>query len=260
MELRRIDGMAFVAGAWPLAADRPTVVFIHGSGGTHVLWSQQVQALADDMNTVALDLPGHGDSRGPAFDRVEDYAAAVARFISRIDARRAVPCGLSLGGAITLQLLLDYPENLAGGILAGTGARLRVLPAILETIATDYPSFVAMQGQIAASPATDPRRLQPIQEATANCPPATAAGDFQACDRFDVMHRLGEIARPVLVLCGADDQLTPPKYSDYLQQQIRGARGVRIPQAGHMAPLEQPDAVTAAIRAFVRESLPGFSA
>jgi pimeloyl-ACP methyl ester carboxylesterase len=256
MEMRSIDGIAFKAGAWPLVPERPTVVFVHGSGGSHVLWGPQVQMLAGDMNTVALDLPGHGASAGPACDRVADYAAIVARFIARLGARRNVACGLSLGGAIVLQMLLDYPDKLAGAVLAGTGARLRVLPAIFEAIAADYPGFVALQGQIGASPATDPRKLAPIQGATADCPPAVTAGDFRACDRFDVMARLGEIDRPVLVICGADDKLTPPKYSDYLVQQIRGARGVRIPRAGHLAPLEQPADVVNAIRAFVAEAIP----
>jgi len=256
MEMRSIDGIAFTAGAWPLIPDRATVVFIHGSGGSHVLWDAQVRMLAGEVNTVALDLPGHGASAGPACDRVTDYAAAVARFIARLDTRRAVACGLSLGGAIVLQLLLDYPDKLAGAILAGTGARLRVLPAILEAITTDYPAFVALQGQIGASPATDPCKLAPIQQAAAQCPPEVTAGDFRACDHFDVMPRLGEIDRPVLVFCGTDDRLTPPKYSDYLVQQIRGARGVRIPRAGHLAPLEQPAAVADAIRTFLLDAVP----
>ena len=67
-----VNGIAFSAGRWPLDRDLPTIVFIHGSGGSSVLWHAQVEKLADRMNTIALDLPGHGRSGGGGKDRIED--------------------------------------------------------------------------------------------------------------------------------------------------------------------------------------------
>jgi pimeloyl-ACP methyl ester carboxylesterase len=166
---------------------------------------------------------------------------------------RPVPCGLSIGGAIVLQLLLERPALLAGGVLIGTGARLRVLPDIIDAIETDYAHFIDMLGQFGASEKTDPARLTPIMHATASCAPAVTAGDFRACDQFDVMDRLDRIDTPVLVLCGADDRLTPPKYSAYLENHIRGSRGVIIPDAGHLVPIEQPVAVNRELTAFIAQ-------
>jgi len=77
----KVGGIGFVAGRWPLDRDLLTIVFIHGSGGSSVLWHAQVEALADGMNTIALDLPGHGRSDGEGFSCVEDYAAAAEGFI-----------------------------------------------------------------------------------------------------------------------------------------------------------------------------------
>ena len=75
---KKIGGIAFCANPWPPVAHRPTLVFIHGSGGSRVLWHPQVEGLARRVNTVALDLPGHGASDGNGRDRVEDYARDVA--------------------------------------------------------------------------------------------------------------------------------------------------------------------------------------
>lgn len=247
----KVDGIAFQANRWPPAADRPTVLFLHGSGGSGVLWQHQVDAL-NEANTVAVDLPGHGKSDGGGRDRVEDYARDMIAFVEAAALPRPIPCGLSIGGAIALQLLLDAPELFQAGVLCCTGARLRVLPAILETIANDYERFVADLGRFGAAAATDPARLEAIVEATRNCPPAVTLSDFRACDRFDVMDRLGEIFRPVLLVSGDEDRLTPPKYADYLETRIFETERTHIEGAGHLLPLEQPEALNTAIERFLQ--------
>jgi pimeloyl-ACP methyl ester carboxylesterase len=78
-------------------------------------------------------------------------------------------------------------------------------------------------------------------------------GDFLACDQFDVLHRLGEITMPTLVICGEEDQLTPLKYSRFTMDALLDARLVTIPGAGHMVMLEKPSAVTEAVKTFMDE-------
>lgn len=251
MIFKNMHGIGFAAGRWPLDPERPTLIFIHGSGGDHTLWQGQIDALIGVANTLALDLPGHGTSRGPGCDRVPEYAAAVAGWLGRLAIPRPLPCGLSIGGAIVLQLLIDRSVPLAGGVLVGTGARLRVLPDIIEMIATNYEGFIDMLGRFGACEKTDPACLASILQATAACPPAVTAADFKACDRFDVMDRLDRIDQPVLVISAEDDRLTPPKYSDYLEKHIRGCQRVHIQDAGHLVPLEKPAALNQALAAFI---------
>jgi pimeloyl-ACP methyl ester carboxylesterase len=247
----KTNGMAFMAGPPPCRPGAPTILFLHGSGLAGTFWQPQIEGLAADMNTVAIDLPGHGRSDLPALASVPAYAAAVMAFIRACAFIHPIPCGLSLGGAIALQMLLDYPGELAGGILIGTGARLRVRPEIFDLIAGDYPGFVAATDAMAASPETPAKTLAPVRAIMAACPPAVTATDFRACDRFDVMDRLAEIRLPVLAMGGADDLLTPVKYIDYLSRHIPGAQQVVIPGGGHLVPREQPAAVNRAIRCFV---------
>ncbi|MFZ7125267.1 MAG: alpha/beta fold hydrolase [Desulfobacterales bacterium] len=258
MELKKIDGIAFAAGRWPLSPDLPTLVFIHGSGGTGGMWRDQVRALSFLVNTLAIDLPGHGRSDGDGMDFVKGYAEVVSGFVGKLELPKPVACGLSLGGAIVQQLLLDYADPLQAGILVSTGARLKVMPELLETVESDYGQFVSLYEKIGFSGKTDRERLKSVLAETSACRPAVTAGDFRACDRFDVMDRLREIDLPVLVISASDDRLTPPHYSDYLQKHIRRSARTRVKDAGHMVPVEKPAAVTSAIVDFLDSVAAGF--
>ena len=251
MQETTVNGLFLRVSEWPLHNDRPTLVLLHGSGGTGVFWNNQIDAFTDVANVVAPDLPGHGESLGPNLGSIPEYAQAVADLIEAIGAPRPIPCGLSLGGGITLQLLLDHAPLLEAGILASTGARLRVLPYIFDAIETDFDAFVKAMPLMAVSPKTDHALLEPVQAATLANGPAISNADFRVCDVFDVMKRLHEIDLPVLVVTGTDDKLTPPKYGAFLAENISGAQRVSVEAAGHLAPAERPDVVNAAIREFV---------
>jgi len=245
------DGVFFDAGRWPLDAGRSTLVFIHGAGGSRRLWHEQVDALAGRVNTVALDLPGHGRSRGPGSSRVEEYARAVLGLLEAIAVPKPIPCGLSMGGAVAQTLLLDQAQRFPAGILVSTGARLKVLPLILETVRTNYPEYVNSFRTFAASDKTPPERLQTLIEDAARCDPRVVHGDFLACDAFDVMDRLAGIQAPVLVVTAEEDRLTPPKYGAFLAERIRGAVRTQLAGAGHVVPLERPEEFNRAVLDFL---------
>jgi pimeloyl-ACP methyl ester carboxylesterase len=251
MITRNAGDIRFSCGRWPLDADKPTVVFVHGAGGSNTLWHRQVDALAECANTVAPDLPGHGDSGGKGCRRVVDYASAVSAFLETIQAPRPIPCGLSMGGAIALQMLLDHPRRYPAGILISTGARLKVLPVIFEAIENDYQGFVDMLNRFAFSPATGQALRRGFLEDAAACAPETALGDFQACDGFDVTRQLSAIDVPVLVVTAEDDQLTPAKYGAFLEEKLARAVRRHIPAAGHIIPLEQPEALNREMTSFL---------
>ena len=254
MVRREAQGIAYVASGWPLDRAKPTLIFIHGAGGSHVLWQGQVEGLAGRVNAIAIDLPGHGDSAGDGMGTIDGYARAVADFTRGVEAPKPVPCGLSMGGAITQQLLLDHPDACCAGILIGTGARLRVQPLILKTIEENFSGYIDSFLAFAASEKTDPERLRPISEATAQGRPQVALGDFMACDAFDVMERLPSILVPVLVITSEEDRLTPPKYGIFLEEKIKTASRVHIQDAGHLVPAEKPDEVNQAILDFLARS------
>jgi len=251
VQRQKIGDMAFIAGRWPLDPALETIVFIHGAGGTNLLWHNQVEALAGHMNTIAPDLPGHGGSGGKAMERIEDYAKSMSDFIQSTGAERPYICGLSMGGAIVLKLLIDEPESYSRGVAANTGAKLKTQPLIFELIEKDYKEFVNGMYTFGISKKTDPTKLKPFIDSMEECPPEVVKGDFKACDAFDVRERLHEIKIPVLVLTASEDQLTPAKFGEYLADQINGAAITNIEGAGHLAPIEQPEDFTRAISGFL---------
>jgi len=251
MEERKTNGIGYITGRWPLDPAKSTIVFVHGAGGSSAFWSAQVQGLAAQFNTIALDLPGHGRSDGNGHDRIEDCARVVVDFINAIEAPEAIPCGFSLGGAITQQLLLDSPGLFKAGILISSGSKLKVAPEIFETIEKDIKGFVDMMVKLVASKATDPDRLKSFKDDMTRCKSGVLIQDFRACDRFDVMQRVGSITTPVLVVSAEDDLVTPPKYGDFMEKSITKASRVHIMEAGHIVPMEKPEEVNQAIAEFL---------
>ncbi len=100
-----------------------------------------------------------------------------------------------------------------------------------------------------------PRVADPVRYAlrqrSAEIGPAVELNDLLACDRFDAMDRVQEIRVPTLIICGAEDDMTPPRYADYLADGIPGAQKSIIPQATHFVQLQQPQAVNAALEQFL---------
>jgi pimeloyl-ACP methyl ester carboxylesterase len=198
-----------------------------------------------------LDLPGHGRSEGRGSETIEGYAAAVTAFLDHVAAGPTVIVGHSMGGAVAQTMALSEPENVSSVVLVGTGARLRVAPAILEGIHQDFAKAVDLITRYAWSSGVDPSLTELGWDALRDTGPDVLFGDFLACDRFDVMDRLGQVDVPALVIGGSDDRLTPLKYSRFLSEQIPDARLVTVEGAGHMVMLERPDVVADAIREFV---------
>ena len=251
MEKREIGGIGFIAGRWPLDQDKPTLVFIAGAALSGIFWESQVNYLRDVANTIAVDLPGHGASQGPGKESVSDYAQSFLDFIDLIEASRPIPCGLSMGGAIVQELLIDNGDRFPAGILINTGARLKVMPLIFHTIQNNYDDFVEMLCVSAISTKSDTEKLRAVIAACSRCRPDVALGDFKACDRFDVMEKLGLIEVPVLVLTASDDNVTPVKYGTFLETNIRNAKRVNIEDAGHLSPIEKPQEVKRSIHDFL---------
>ena len=230
----------------------PALVLVHGAGGDHTTWMRQLEGLTDSATVVALDLPGHGASSGDGCRAVADYAAAVRGFLAALGRGAVVLGGHSMGGAIAQTVALTAPELLAGLVLVGTGARLRVFPKLFELMEKDYAEGVAFVTGYAWSRSSPEALRAGGRRTTSATRPAVTIGDFTACDGFDVMdRRIGQVRLPTLVIVGEDDELTPPKYSEFLAQAIQGARLARVPRAGHYVSLEQPDEVNHAIRSFL---------
>jgi pimeloyl-ACP methyl ester carboxylesterase len=243
-------------------AETPPIVLIHGAGGTHLHWPTEIRRLPGHR-VYALDLPGHGKSGGRGQQSIEKYAKMIVTWLDVVGIYRAIFVGHSMGGAITQTLAIRYPERVLALGLVGTGARLRVAPAILDTAASPATFPLAVETIIAwaFNPQSDPRLVEMATRRMMGTRPTVLHGDFLACNSFDLMDSIKKIRFPTLVICGQNDQLTPARYSQYLADQIPSAQLTIVPAAGHMVMLEQPKQAATALADFIAsiQYRPGFT-
>lgn len=227
---------------------------IHGSMSTHRVWDK-LRTCAKKYALLLLDLPGHGQSEPLEGDiTVQRFTEILAQLIHKMGHKGIVVMGHSLGGAITLQLALDHASLLNRLVLVGTGAKLGVLPAILDGLRTNYQAGIELaMGQMAFAKGADLALVEHCKEECLQCPQEVGYTDFLACNNFDVRQRLSEIEVPSLVVVGDEDKLTPVKWSQYLADHLQNAKLTIIEQAGHMVMLEQPEKLNQAIDTFLSQ-------
>jgi pimeloyl-ACP methyl ester carboxylesterase len=225
----------------------PQLLYIHGSGHTQDSFREQVVAFP---GSDAVSLPGH--PAGQALGTVEESADWLARYLEWKQAGPALIAGNSLGGAIALQLAFAKPSQVAGLILIGTGARLRVTPDIFRLLDEQWPACIDTLVDWSLAPTASAELRARAKEWHLAVGRAATKTDYAACDRFDVTTRLGELQTPALILVGALDRMTPVKYSTFLHERIAGSTLAIIPDAGHLVMAEKPQETNAAIAAFLR--------
>jgi pimeloyl-ACP methyl ester carboxylesterase len=231
---------------------RPTLVLIHGAGGTHLYWPPEVRRLPGSR-VYAPDLPGHGKSGGRGRQSIQEYTEAVLDWLTSIGIHRAVFVGHSMGSAIALNLALDHPEHVVGVVLIGGGARFKVAESLLDYAesATTYMNAIKLIVEWSFSSNASNRLRGLAGQRMAETRASVLHGDLSACQDFDETGRLSELNKPALVICGIDDRMMPPRYSQYLAEQIPGAELQLISDAGHMVQLEKPQLVANAILNFL---------
>lgn len=222
-----------------------TPVFIHGAGASPVVWRLQ---LLHFKGSFAAELPGH--PTGSGYSTIEDYACSVEEYIRKAAVKEPVLIGHSMGGAIAMTLALaDF--KLAGLVLVGTGARLRVHPTLLSKVNENYEEAAKLIATWSVSPSSDPVIAERIAQELRRLNPQVTYGDFIACDKFDRMNDVQKLTCKTLIIVGADDRMTPLKYSQYLHEKIDGSKLVVIPDAGHSVMLEKHRLFNSAVDAFL---------
>jgi pimeloyl-ACP methyl ester carboxylesterase len=233
-------------------ADGLPLVLVHGAGGNLMHWPGELRRLPGHT-VYALDLPGHGKSGGAGRAEIGAYAEVVRGCAEALELVPFVLAGHSMGGAIAIEFALRYPARLAGLILVGTGAKLRVAPEILTGVLDDYAGTAELLAQRAHGERADPNLLRLYTRRLREVNPQVIHDDFIACDAFDRRADVSRIVLPALILCGDADRMAPVKFSQHLHEQIAGSQLIVVPGAGHMVMLEQPAAVAASVAAFLSD-------
>lgn len=234
--------------------DGPTLVAVHGSGGTRAVWKAQRARLPFDV--AALDLAGHGDSDGVPVDAGDPLLAAyvedVRSVVAALDADVLV--GHSLGGAVVLRTLLDTEVDVAAAAVIGTGAHLPVSEQLLAWLRDDFDRFVSfMHAEDRLFHEPDDRLRHRSAALLRQVGQRVTRRDFQTCAAYDIRDRLAAISVPVLAIVGAHDGLVPPRlHQELVEDLTTGTRRV-IEDAAHMAMVECPEPVNGVLTTFLVE-------
>jgi len=262
------EGQFAYTGGKPFDAERPCVVFLHGAQHDHSVWILQSRYLAHHGYAVlALDLPGHGRSCGPAATSVEAIADRIAQPLSSLANPRLLLAGHSMGSLVALELAQRLAERIAGVALCATAFPMRVSDALLTATREDPPaamdminvwshsasiaSFAARPGCPAPGFNVVWQNLRLMQRIARVNGLAVLPTDFAACNAYARGLDAARALRcPALFVLGAADQMTPPRAAQPLIEAIADKTVVTLPETGHSMMAENPDGVRRALESF----------
>lgn len=263
-----LDGLYAYTGGKPFDAARPCVVFLHGAQHDHSVWILQSRYLAHHGHSVlALDLPGHGRSRGPAATSVEAIADRVARSIAPLSNPRFLLVGHSMGSLVALELAQRLADRVAGVALAATAFPMRVSDALLAATREDPSAAMDMINVWSHSASIAPFSVRPgnpapgfnvvwqnlrlMQRIERVNGADVLPTDFAACNAYARGLEAARALRcPALFVLGASDQMTPPRAAQPLIEAVTDRTVVTLPDTGHAMMAENPDGVRRALESF----------
>ncbi len=248
----------------------PVVLFIHGFPLNHAMWRPQIEALGEDYRIIAPDLRGFGGSSYTAGTvTMRQFADDLLGVLDQLWITDPITlCGLSMGGYIAFQFVENYPERLNGLILCDTKAspdsedaaknRHKLAESVLkkgaEVVAQTMPEKLFAKETLK-------NRTEIVDECKqmmlAAHPEGIAAALRGMAERPDMSTLLPKINLPTLVIVGEEDQITTLEEMSQMAGIISKSTFLKVPNAGHMAPLEQPEPVNQSIKTFLQTQIKG---
>ncbi|MEJ2530448.1 MAG: alpha/beta hydrolase [Halioglobus sp.] len=237
---------------------RDSVLFIHGAGMDHTVWTLLARHFArHGRNVIAADLPGHGRSGGDPARSIGEMADWVAALLDELPVARTAVVGHSMGGLVALDFAARYPDRVRAIALVGSTAPMPVSEAILEAAAADDHAAFDMLTQWGYSKRhqfggnSNPGlwMLGGTLRLFERCRPGVLHADMSACNRYAAgLERAAAVRCPALLVLGRDDRLTPVKSTRDLVAALPSPDVRILDGAGHTLMVEAPNALLDALR------------
>jgi pimeloyl-ACP methyl ester carboxylesterase len=214
------------------------ILLIHGAGASGGVWEHITYSKFDGFYQIVIDLPGHGKSPGDGFRTIEGYADFIDSVVTELGLENFILTGHSMGGAISLQYALNFPNKLRGIILLSAGAQFIIPDELLKIAKNDGTLYEYTYSKVTP---LDTIKQAERENYKSNC--IVRYNDLLACNHFNITSKLNRISVDTCIICGDNDLIVPPKYSQYLHKNIKDSQLHLIKNAGHMVLWEQPDRV-----------------
>ncbi len=206
-------------GNFAIESQKDSVVFIHGAGMDHTVWTPFVRHLGrHGRNVIAVDLPAHGRSAGPVMASVEDMSDWIVALLDSLGIERAALVGHSLGSLVALDCAARHPSRIRALALVATTAPMPVSDAILDAAASnDHAAFdlltqwgYSKRHQLGGNGNPGMWMIGSTLRLFERSQPGVLHADMQACNEYHGgLERAEDIRCPVLVVLGQQDRLTP---------------------------------------------------
>jgi 3-oxoadipate enol-lactonase len=240
-----------------VGSGRP-IVLVHGFPLDSGVWQDVVPILSRSRRVITVDLPGFGKSTLDEPMSMLSLAESLGTLLGELRLPSATFAGLSMGGYVLQALVQAHPEWVERLVLVDTRASADdekgragrdAMAAMVRQDGT--PAVVKAMLPKMFHPDTYASRPELVERLSAimhTCPPLTIE---YACiamrDRADFTDKLASLPCPLSIIVGEGDAITPPEGARAMQNAAPGSRLHVIPNAGHIAPLEAPEAVAVAL-------------
>ncbi|MES2138852.1 MAG: alpha/beta fold hydrolase [Bacteroidota bacterium] len=239
------------------------VIFIHGFPFNKSSWKPQMDFLKSSCRVIAYDIRGFGKSTaGDEKPSINLFADDLIQMMDVLQIKKAIVCGLSMGGYILLNAINRYPERFHAIILSDTQCigdsteakekRYKTIKQIETDGLTDFAAGFIKNVFCQESLNNKKELVEEIKNIILSTKLETVAGTLVAlAQRHEKCFSLNEISIPALILCGKEDIVTPPVQSEFLHTHIKNSKFYSLDNAGHMANLEQADEFNKLVNDFI---------
>ena len=230
------------------------VILIHGAVGDSRLYRNQLRHFGARCKTIALDLPGHGQSFNGREHTLDDFINAIEDVMKAEDIPSCVLVGHSMGGGVCLEACRRGLPGLAGMVLVSTSAVLPVSPALVDILRRDDMDALAelIVGAV-FSKKTD-LLIGFAKKGLYDMARTVIENDVDICLKMDYSGMLGAIRLPVLAVANSGDAVISSGLTASLAEGIPGARLVLFDHPGHVPFFENAQEFNQAVDAFLKDN------
>jgi pimeloyl-ACP methyl ester carboxylesterase len=254
MQLKIKGEVVYVAtGNREIDPQKPTVLFLHGTGQDHTIWVLPTRYFArHDRNVLAVDLPGHGRSGGESLESIEAMADWAVQVLDAAGISSAAVVGHSLGSLVAIATAARHPQRVRSIALVGVTVPMPVSGFLLDNAKEDKHEAIEMlnywgyskSAQLGGNATPGNWMLGGGLRLMEKARPGVIHNDLNACNEYiEGMDHAASIECPALLILGERDMLTPVRSAMKVAQALPNAEKAILEGSGHALLAERPDPV-----------------